>query len=494
MKFFKNIFSLSTPRKTRARIPNQLNLDRPLLYLSNKDPWSIRDAFEGTAIFGATGAGKTTASGQILAKAFLRAGFGGLVLTAKPDERRMWIRYCKETGRSRSLLMFGPEHPFRFNFLEYELRRPGRGGGMTENILQLLLRATEVSSAVRQNSSDPYWQRSAEQLIRNLVDLCSIAYRRLSLPMFHKVIASAPQTRDEATSASWQRQSHCFQTLNRARNNPKTAIQKNDYAITRHYWLREFPTLSERTRSIIVSMVTGTIDLLLRGPVRELICTKTNITPEASRKGAIILLDLPIKEYRDVGRMVQTLWKYSWQLTMESKALQSNPRPVFLWADEAQYFIGRDDALFQMTARSSRVATVFLSQNIPNYNASLGGGERARAETESLLGNLSTKIFHSNSDLTTNRWASELVARDRQLHMTYGRSQSGGEIGRAQTSLNTSGSDSYEFQIQPIEFTRLRKGGPPYGFHVDGIVTQSGRVWRASGTNFLRVTFNQRRA
>lgn len=30
----------------------------------------------------------------------LRAGFSGIVLTAKPDERALWERYCAETGRS----------------------------------------------------------------------------------------------------------------------------------------------------------------------------------------------------------------------------------------------------------------------------------------------------------------------------------------------------------------------------------------------------------
>ncbi len=99
-------------------------LAMPLLWLGNNDPWTVRDACEGTAVFGATGSGKTSGSGQALAKAFLRSGFGGLVLCAKNDEVHLWQRYCRETNRSNSLIIFGPNQPHRFNFLNYELSRP----------------------------------------------------------------------------------------------------------------------------------------------------------------------------------------------------------------------------------------------------------------------------------------------------------------------------------------------------------------------------------
>jgi len=47
------------------------------------DSWRIKDACEGTMIFGGTGSGKTSGSGRALATSFLSAGFGGLVLCAK---------------------------------------------------------------------------------------------------------------------------------------------------------------------------------------------------------------------------------------------------------------------------------------------------------------------------------------------------------------------------------------------------------------------------
>src|SRR5207247_381588 len=144
-----------------------------------RDPWTIRDACEGTAVFGATGSGKTSGSGQTIAKAFLAAGFGGLVLCTKRDEADLWRRYCRETNRSDSLIIFGPQQPqqrYRFNFLNYEFSRPGAGAGLTENLVRLFTTVLEVAERHRgQSGAQDFWQRTTKQLLRNSLDLVTIA-------------------------------------------------------------------------------------------------------------------------------------------------------------------------------------------------------------------------------------------------------------------------------------------------------------------------------
>ena len=115
-----------TDRRPGRRFP----LSSPLVRLTPTDTLTLRDAFEGIHIFGGLGSGKTSGSGRTFARAFLKAGFGGLVLTAKPDEPDAWEQYCKETGRGDSFIRFGPGHDeWRFNFVDYEMRRTGRGAG-----------------------------------------------------------------------------------------------------------------------------------------------------------------------------------------------------------------------------------------------------------------------------------------------------------------------------------------------------------------------------
>jgi hypothetical protein len=83
-----------------------INLDTPLLRLSGSDYFTLRDACQGVCVMGGIGSGKTSGSGAALAGAYLRAGMGGLVLCAKPEESILWQRYCYKYGRSASLIRF----------------------------------------------------------------------------------------------------------------------------------------------------------------------------------------------------------------------------------------------------------------------------------------------------------------------------------------------------------------------------------------------------
>ena len=53
--------------------------------------------------------------------------------------------------------------------------------------------------------------------------------------------------------------------------------------------------------------------------LRELFCTTTNIVPELTHEGAVIVLDLPVKEHAEIGQLSQTLFKYIWQRASERR-------------------------------------------------------------------------------------------------------------------------------------------------------------------------------
>ena len=55
---------------------------------------------------------------------------------------------------------------------------------------------------------------------------------------------------------------------------------------------------------------------------------------------------------------------------------QSNPKPIGLWIDEYQQFCThKTDSQFQATARSSWVATVYITQNINNIFYVMGNDQ-----------------------------------------------------------------------------------------------------------------------
>ena len=470
-----------------------MNLDDTLLGLpapgGTVDHWRVRDACEGTQIFGTTGSGKTSGSGQALAKAFLTGGFGGLVLCAKVDERELWQRYAAETGRADDLVIFSPAHRWRFNFLDYERNRAGAGGGLTENIVQIFNKALELAeSGTLSAAADPYWQRATTQLLRNAVDLLGAATGAVSLSELQKLVTSAPASRDEVKSAAWQQESFLYDCViqGQQRYEEMNTTQQRDFALSLDYWLGEFAGMDQRPRSSIVSSFTSMADGFLRGLMYDLFCTETTLEPEFSQEGAVIVLDLPVKEYGHVGIVAQGIFKYLWQQAVERRRVGPDTRPVFLWADESQFFANSYDMLFQTTARSARACTVYLTQNINNYYTMMGG-RNAKATVDSLLGNFQTKIFHTNGDAVTNNWASEMISKSFQDMLSYGRNN--GAQGGDGSSSNIS--QALHYEVQPSEFLTLRNGGPDNAKEVDALLFKAGRVWQASGRPHRFVTFSQ---
>ena len=58
---------LKRSKRRNNKLP-PYHLDRVLLSFSKRDPWTIRDSYEGVQIFGATGSGKTSGSGATIAR------------------------------------------------------------------------------------------------------------------------------------------------------------------------------------------------------------------------------------------------------------------------------------------------------------------------------------------------------------------------------------------------------------------------------------------
>lgn len=488
------------PRKTiegsRIAPDSEWDLSQRIMQLSPRDDWSIGDACMGTFVTGSTGSGKTTGPGAELAMSFLRAGFGGLVLCIKPDERRNWERYCQQAGREDDLIVFDASGRHRYSFLDEELRHKGAGAGLTENIVNLFSIILEIADRNGGNGrdSEQYWKRALRQLARNLVDLLVLAHGRVSVPELYRLAASAPTSFEQIHSDNWRRQSFCFECLRTADARAKSDTELQDFKLVADYFTSEFPGLSDKTRSVIVSTFTSLVDVLNRGLLRTLFSTDTTVRPEDTFNGKILVIDLPVKEFLEVGQFAAVLMKFCFQRAVERRDVNENPRPVFLWVDECQEVMTSFDMPFQSTARSSRVATVYLTQNISTMRAAFGN-DQAEALTDALTGNLQTKFFCANGDPVTNEWAATIIGRTRQFFVNASQSQTDDWtnmlFGQSETQRSSGVSEQMEFELPPRCFTTLRTGGPKNRWQVDTVMFQGGRQFAASGKTWLPVTFNQ---
>ncbi len=459
------------------------SLEQEIFHFNGQEPFTIANACEGVQIFGGIGSGKTSGSGESLARAYLNAGFGGLVLCAKKDVLDEWKRYAAETGRANNLLVFDGSGDFVFPFLQYEIERKGEGAGYTENLVRLF---TTVHEAIDRSKGggggDPYWTRAMQQLLRNTIDLCMIARGTVSVPLIHDVILSAPTATAEIDTDEWKNKSTCWKLLIEGNLKDLDKWTKYDFDSTASFWLEEYPNLAEKTRSSILSILTSMMDIFLRRPFRMLFseppADRRKIAyPELTHKGVIIVINLPVKEFGDAGRAAQVVYKYLWQQAVERrKIIKGQSIPVFLWVDEAQNFVTEYDMQFQATARSTMACTVYLTQNLPNYYAEMGG-EHSKYRVDSLIGNLQTKIWHANADPMTNENAAEIIGKSWQKRKSTGES-----FGERSFNLSSGEQESFDFDVPPQTFTKLKKGGKLNDKIVEAVVFQNGRVWKNNKT------------
>ena len=119
LRKFLSAFSLGWRSKRSSSVPltEAWPLGLQILDWTKTEPFTLEDACKGIQVWGCTGSGKSSGSGQLLALSYLRKGFGGLVLAAKPAEADTWREYCHRAGRSDDLIVFSPQSDWRFNFL-----------------------------------------------------------------------------------------------------------------------------------------------------------------------------------------------------------------------------------------------------------------------------------------------------------------------------------------------------------------------------------------
>ena len=496
---------------------HQFDLDTPLIELPSSaglDTWTIRHACSGVAVFGATGSGKTSASGRLLALKYLMAGWGGLALTVKPDDVDLWRSYCAMTGRLDDLVVIEPKGKHAFNIIDHAAGHGNGGVAATDAIVEMLYEVIEAGQTQDSGKADDsFWREQLQLLITNTIDLCTLAYNSVSLQAIYDIVQTIPYGNetiqdptdgDKAFHRAFKAAlAHVNEKIDvwavTLTEEDKAGLQDDAayeqavmdavpdarlYKFVNGYFVDEFVRLAEKTRSIIQVSVSAFMFHLLREPFYTLFCRNpSTITPEDCFDGKIVLINLPVKLYRKVGRNIQMAAKLLFVKAWERRDVKLKPRPCFLFVDEAQTFLTENDAEFLTTARSSRIATVFLSQSLSNYY-SVMGGQKADYRVKSLMGNFGTKIYHANTDELTNEAASKLIGdaffEDQTESVTV-----------AQNFSQTRGrSLKLERVVRPEQFVKLLTGGPKNNLRVEGYMHRQGESF-ANGWNHIKMTFRQ---
>jgi len=485
--------------------------DQPLLWLSKRDALTIENAYGGIHIFGSNGSGKTSGSGRYVAESYCAAGFGGLVIAAKPDDRQFWQEIMRKVGREEHLFIVAPGHPWRCNVIAYDL---ARAAALPERIDNVMATFDDVLSQAGQNfgGEAQHWINAAKDMMRRAVSVLAAAHDSFCYGDIIDFIADAPGTPERLKEHDYG-ESHFAKCLARAEARNDTEFQWEDFPRIKTYWTRDYPRVPVNTRESARFVLNHLQGHLETGRIRELFGSDSTIFPEDTHAGAVILVDLPTSDSANIA--AQTLFKIVWQGAMlrRGDARRQKLRPVFLWADESHLAVSINDTKYQSLCRQAGGCTVYLTQNLSSYQQSLPGPD-SKATTQALLGYFQTQIFHAQADRETIRHAQELfdkeMVRLKGVSLTSGEGssvnagQGDGHNKIAQPSRqggqgrerNESVTDSYQEHLHDAvsvrQLTTLKTGGPRNHYRVGALVFNTGRVWKRSKATYLYTEFIQR--
>ena len=474
--------------------PFVTDLDTPLLNLNGKDKFTVRDSFNGVHVFGAIGSGKTTGVGKALAGAFLRAGYGGLVMTAKSEEIEIWKKYCQQHGRESSMIVFDTSR--HFNFLSYIFAMKGVDGAnsATDTLMKVLKAADLAAGQGQGKEGEAFWVKTTREMILNAITVLYSAIGMVRVESIVEFVTSMPTSQPTPEEAQKPIINYALNRLTRCIDKPVHKLPAHTLKRVRNYWLRQFVAMPEKTRGSIVTSVTAELNRFSDGILRECFTTTTDIVPEMVFNGAIIIMGFSSLSYQEEGTVGQGLFKLMFQRAIESRnglAKQFQERPTFLYADEAQYFVSHYDDTFLSTCRGSKCAVVYMTQSLPTYFAQLGK-EKSDA-VDGFVGKFNTKVFHLNACPKTNKYASDLIGKGLKLHKNQSQTITSSKQtnrGATQTATNqgsnqsegsneTNGAQEHlDYFLEPNFFaTSLRTGAPKNNYLVTG-------VWFSAGAQF----------
>lgn len=502
-------------RRQKQYIPFHADLKTPLLKIG-RDLFRLDDAARGVLVTGGSGSGKTSGSGKALAMAYLKAGMGGLVLCAKVDEARTWRGYAEAAGRADDVIEINASSEARFNFLDYALATVAKPR-FEHNLLAVMDSVIEaVGASGGEGGENQFFYTNAREMVSHVLPILVAVYGRLRMRDIVAFIDHAATTQEQLDNPEWCADSYTARTLAAA----SLLIEEDeDLAIHCEYWFTRFLNWSDRTRSSVVSTFTSTVYEFLTGAMNRMFCTDTTFVPEMSHHGAILIVNLPVKEYGKMGEAMQKIIKFLWQLSVEARVPPSQTwwqrmtvpeppiRPVFLFADECQFFVTERDDDFFSTARSARACGVYMTQDLPSFYSRLPkDGEHG---ADALIGKFQTRVIHGNLNAPTNEAAAKLIGHvaKQQLSQQQNANQNRGEGGAYQPhdvaqsdnsgrgiSSSTTISTYRDYAVPPEYFTnQLRNGTRENRFKVDAIMVTTGRTWRHSRMNFTKAAFDQRK-
>lgn len=382
---------------------------------------SLEDAAQNLVVLGGIGSGKTTRMVQPLLAQLLDQDCGGLLFDVKGDVKRTAAKLAEMTGRHVQFI--GPGHR-PMNLLT----------GLTPEVAASFLKSALLLDG---KSSEPFWVVTATDVCRHALGALSFLPVHYSLQGLYRYVFYVEHRRTVDTELE--------QLL-------PTLSTKNQELLSQYlgYQQQVFDKFEEKTKSGVMATLSQVLSGFTHPDIAGAFCQQTtdSLSMEAVLDGAVYLVDVPLSQWGQSGKLAYTFLKLRFFNVMQGRNQQVNAnqhRPVFFMCDEYQELVsankdGLSDLNFWDKSRSSKTIGIISAQSVSSFHAALGNHDL----TNALLQNFRQKVCFRTEDTDTLALMDSLAGRAKVLRKTQSQTK-GNSTNTAKTSSSSkhrSGSDS----------------------------------------------------
>lgn len=206
-------------------------MDRPLFHLDNarKQPVRIGHVIENIAVFGSTGAGKTSGPDRSLAISQMAAGFAMLASLPKSNSAEELREWAELGRRERDLIIVDDSGATRFNVLDWLLRRRKNRRAVVKEVVDMIAEISGLAARSRlgQSSNDQkFFADMADRINAAVAVIDLYGHDSLSVSRCLQIIQTIPATGHAAQTEMSPCREMCERALKRAPDEALSEVRK----------------------------------------------------------------------------------------------------------------------------------------------------------------------------------------------------------------------------------------------------------------------------
>lgn len=467
---------------TQKRIPGMLNADRKpkitqygvVLQTEDGGFVSVPNPFRGTIVLGGAGAGKTYSVGEPFMEQFAEKQFAGLVYDFKFPVLAEALQKSVELARQKALASGKPFRQMKYHVINFkDMERTHKVNPLEASMMPEVSYALEYARTILNNlnpgsiKNRGFFEISSEAYLTAIIWF----YRR-NYPQF----CTIPHVVNTALYSDFTN------VLAMLENDPESADQARSL----------ITALEQKAEKQIAGVVASLQIALTRINTPQIVWVLSpdkekgegfNLTLNDAENPALLCVGNDPTLQETFGPVVAVIIAVAIKLMNQQKR-----HPSYVFLDEAATIYVPNLETLPATARSNKVALIYMTQDLSQMIDAYG-----RDKMNVMVSNLNNQFFGKVNSVETAKFISDLVGReDREMYSVSSGQSKGGKGGGS--SKNTSASyqerslikqqdpinlDQGEFIIQTVETdtnfvkTKIVRKVQPGNFPLNAIATFS---------------------